>query len=350
MALPELLTSSGHPQIDQITQGVIGVYDLVFPERILGCYLQGSCADGHITALSDVDLAIVFRSELTETENTRVEQIRQACSQFSARRLDIGAFSEHTLLHADQLLFPQDELLAIYATSITRASRHVYGHDIRSLIPTIPIALFTRCLMHFPYPILAGQRGWVASLTFPLTYPAPNYMFYGYTQRKLRDSNGQMQPSTKRLVHSSLFMTTALVALLTHKQAGNGREAVQLYREHIGDHWSAFLDELISLCQNQWGYRVPDDVQGQQKLRTLCEQGLAFVNHFLVQYKAYLLSELQQPDPGIQRFTLQRLQQMIYPGSEVIEAIQPLTVSDTVLLRQDAIQALDCYRQQVCGR
>ncbi len=268
----------------------------------------------------------------------------------SPLRLDIGAFSEHTLLHADQLQFPQDELLAIYATSIKRASRHVYGHDIRRLIPIIPITLFTRCLMHFPYPILAGQRGWVPSLTFPLTYPELNDVFYGYTQRKLRDSNGQMQPSTKRLVHSTLFITTALVALLIHKQAGNGREAVQLYREHIGDQWCTFLDELTSLCQNQWGYRVPEDAQGQQKLRTLCEQGLAFVNHFLVQYKAYLLSELQQPDPGIQRFTLQRLQQMIYPGSEVIEAIHPFTMSDNVLLRQDAIQALDCYRQHVCGR
>lgn len=169
---------------------------------------------------------------------------------------------------------------------------------------------------------------------------------YGYTDRKLRDSNGRLQPSTKRLVHSSLFITTALVALLTHKHAGNGREAVQLYREYIGDQWSRFLDDLTSLCQNQWGYCVPGDVEDQQKLRVLCEQGLDFVNHFLVHYKAYLLSELQTSDPAIQRFTLKRLQQMIYPGREIMDVIQTFAMSDNALLQQEAVQALDCYRQR----
>jgi predicted nucleotidyltransferase len=75
MALPELLASTGNPQIDQIIQGVIRVFDLVFPSRILGCYLQGSCADGQITALSDIDMAIVFHGELTEAENTLFEEM-----------------------------------------------------------------------------------------------------------------------------------------------------------------------------------------------------------------------------------------------------------------------------------
>ncbi len=79
----------------------------------------------------------------------------------------------------------------------------------------------------------------------------------------------------------------------------------------------------------------------------LCEQGLAFVNHFLVYYKAYLLSELQKSDPAIQRFALKRLQQMIYPGPEVMDAIQSCTMSDNALVQQEAVQALECYRQQV---
>jgi hypothetical protein len=345
VALPELLASTGHPQIDQIIQGVIGVFELVFPDRLLGCYLQGSCADGQITALSDIDMAIVFHGELTEAENTLFEEMLRACYQISARRLDIGAFGERTLLHADQIQFPHDDLVAIYATSIKRIGRHVYGRDIRSQIPTVPITLFTRCVMHFPFPILASHRGHAATLTVPFTYPDPSNSFYGYTHRKLRDSNGWMQPSTKRLVHSTLFMTTALVAFRAHRHAGSGREAVRLYRQHIGDQWCTFLDELTSLCQNQWGYRVPEDAQGQQKLRALCEQGLAFVNHFLVQYKAYLLSELQQPDPVIQRFALERLQRIIYPESAVMDAIQSCTISDSSLVRQAAVQALAIYRQ-----
>jgi hypothetical protein len=347
MALPELLASTGHPQIDQIIQGVIGVFDLVFPNRLLGCYLQGSCADGQITALSDIDMAIVFHGELTAAESAHFDQILRACYQLSARRLDIGAFGERTLLHADQIRFPHDDLVAIYATTIKRVSRHVYGRDIRSQIPIIPITLFTRCVMHFAFPILASQRGHAATLTVPFTYPDPNDPFYGYTQRKLRDSNGWMQPSTKRLVHSTLFITTALVAFLAHRHAGSGREAVRLYHQYIGDQWGTFLDDLTSHCQHQWGYRVPEATHDQHKLREFCEQGLAFVNHFLAHYKAYLLSELQQPDPVIQRFALERLQRIIYPESAVVDAIQSCTISDTSLVQQAAVQALAIYRQYV---
>jgi hypothetical protein len=258
--------------------------------------------------------------------------------------LDIGAFGEHTLLHADQLQFPHDDLVAIYATSIKRVSRHVYGRDIRSQIPTIPITVFTRCVMHFVFPILASQRGHATTLTVPFTYPDPSDPFYGYTHRKLRDSTGWKQPSTKRLVHSTLYITTALVAFLAHCHAGSGREAVRLYHQHIGDQWGTFLDDLTSHCQHQWDYRVPEATHDQQKLRALCEQGLAFVNHFLAQYKIYLLSELQQPDPVIQRFALERLQRIIYPESAVMHAIQSCTISHASPVRQAAVQALAIYR------
>jgi hypothetical protein len=349
MALPELLATTGHPQIDQIIQGVIGVFELIFPDRLLGCYLQGSCADGQITALSDIDMAIVFHGELTETENTLFEETLRACYQISARRLDIGAFGERTLLHADQIQFPHDDLVAIYATSIKRISRHIYGRDIRSQIPTVPITLFTRCLMHFPFPILASHRGHAATLTVPFRHPDPSDPFYGYTQRKLRDSNRSMQPSTKRLVHSTLFITTALVAFLAHRHAGSGREAVRLYRQHIGDQWGTFLDELTSCCQHQWGYRVPEAVHDQRKLRDLCEQGLAFVNHFLAHYRAFLLTELRQPDPVIQQFALERLQRIIYPESAVMDAIQSCAISDTSAVQQAAVQALAIYRHSAAA-
>jgi hypothetical protein len=56
-----------------------------------------------------------------------------------------------------------------------------------------------------------------------------------------------------------------------------------------GDQWGTFLDEITSLCQNQWGYRVPEATLDQQKLRALCEQGLVFVNHFLARSCAHAL-------------------------------------------------------------
>src|SRR4051812_23507371 len=44
--------------------------------------------------------------------------------------------------------------------------------------------------------------------------------------RKLRDSHGSMHPSTKRLIHSTLYMTTALVAYRAQKHVRTQDRAV----------------------------------------------------------------------------------------------------------------------------
>lgn len=50
-----LLASSGNDQIDQITAGLIAIFETHFPNRIRGYYFQGSCADQATTSLSDID-------------------------------------------------------------------------------------------------------------------------------------------------------------------------------------------------------------------------------------------------------------------------------------------------------
>jgi hypothetical protein len=71
---------------------------------------------------------------------------------------------------------------------------------------------------------------------------------------------------------------------------------------------------------------------------------LAYANHYLVHYKAYLLDELQQSDPDIQHFALKRLQQIVYPDSDVMDMIQSFTMSDNILLQQEAARTLEIYR------
>ncbi|NJM09183.1 hypothetical protein HC891_27750 [Candidatus Gracilibacteria bacterium] len=60
---PALLHSSGDAQIDTIVGGFIAVLELLFPQRIASYALTGSCADGAATALSDIDMLVVFASE-----------------------------------------------------------------------------------------------------------------------------------------------------------------------------------------------------------------------------------------------------------------------------------------------
>jgi hypothetical protein len=55
------LHSTGNQQVDHILQGVIGLYEMIFPGRIRGYYLVGSYADGSAVAASDIDVEIWFK-------------------------------------------------------------------------------------------------------------------------------------------------------------------------------------------------------------------------------------------------------------------------------------------------
>jgi Nucleotidyltransferase domain len=79
-----LASSTGHPQIDEIIRGLIGIFEIAFPGRIRGCYLVGSYADGSAVALSDIDLRVVFKEGFADSaEEERVRQVRGYCRQIS---------------------------------------------------------------------------------------------------------------------------------------------------------------------------------------------------------------------------------------------------------------------------
>jgi hypothetical protein len=88
------------------------------------------------------------------------------------------------------------------------------------------------------------------------------------------------------------------------------------------------------LCRNQWHYRIPTGEKDRHRLTQLCEQALAFQNHFLGRYRSHLLAELCSATPDRQTFVAQRLAQIRYPGSEVVEAQQQLRNVDDTDLRQ----------------
>jgi predicted nucleotidyltransferase len=56
-----LASSTGDPRIDEIVQGIIGLFEIAFPGRIRGCYLVGSYADGTAVPLSDIDIRVVLK-------------------------------------------------------------------------------------------------------------------------------------------------------------------------------------------------------------------------------------------------------------------------------------------------
>jgi hypothetical protein len=305
-----LLASSGSEQIDQISTGIIAVLELHFPDRIRGYYFEGSCADGAITSLSDIDLAVVFRDQQTMVEQEDFATLTAACKRISPRNLDLSCIDEATVFQADQLRFQADWGPVLGAITLKCASLPIYGADIRQAIPFVPREVYTRTMMHFPYLVLAGQRKHPRPLPYPLDYPDSADEFFGYTGRLLRAPDGTLTPSTKRLVHASGFIATALVALETPVFVADKRTAIRAYRQHINDAWTDHLEAIQHYCRVEWGYRVPEASADRKVLRGLCEQELAFENFFLAIYQEYLRHEQHAEEEYARQIAKERLEQI----------------------------------------
>lgn len=305
-----LHTASGDAQIDQVTLGVVALLDLHFPQRIRSCYFTGSCADRALTPLSDIDFIVVFKDQLHDVEQRDFTALTTACKGISPRSLDISCMDEATVFHADQLQFSPNWRPVLGAVTLKSASTLAYGDDVRDSVPLVPHDVYTQTLMHFPYLVLHGQRGHPPQLPFPLTYPDPDDEFYGYTARRLRAADGTPVPSTKRLVHASGFIATALVTRHTPLYIADKRTAVTAYHTYINDAWTEHLTTIQQYCRVNWGYQVPQAPADRQLLRGVCERELAFENFFLAIYKAYLEQEQSRADEQARQFAQERLQQI----------------------------------------
>ena len=55
-----LTNSTGYSQVDQIIQGVIGIFERIFSDRIRSYYLLGSYANGTAISTNDYDQRAVY--------------------------------------------------------------------------------------------------------------------------------------------------------------------------------------------------------------------------------------------------------------------------------------------------
>jgi hypothetical protein len=88
------------------------------------------------------------------------------------------------------------------------------------------------------------------------------------------------------------------------------RIAITAYRQYINDRWADHLETIHTYCRVQWDYQVPEAAADRAILRELCQQELAFENHFLAIYKDYLRQEQTADDAVARQFAVERLQRM----------------------------------------
>ena len=318
-----LLESTGSLSADRLLKGVIGVFEQVFPDRVRGYFVRGSYASATSTEGSDLDMFVVFKDAFVEpAEAMKARDICGHCALLSPLLLEILVVSERLLQREDNL---------VIALQLKLASRPVFGQDIRPQLPDFQAEAYVRAVVdapYFNYTFPPQRRS--SPLTYPLGHIDPEGAFYGFDQWLIPGPDGVDIPSTKLLVATVGWTATALIALATGRYVRDKRACVDLYQQHVADQWTGLVVSVHELCRNRWHYRLPTGEGDRHRLRELCEQALAFQNHFLSRYRSYLLDELRCAAPHRQALAAKRLAQIRYPDSEVVDALHQLrNVDDT---------------------
>jgi predicted nucleotidyltransferase len=328
----ELRFSTENDLADEILGGVIGIWENIFPGRVSGYYLFGSYSTGTADASSDLDLAILFKDRFQDDAET--DQAQRLCERLEALNpaitVDMFYVSEDSVQQPDRVSV---------ALRLKRSSVLLYGEDTRHRIAAEPDERYVRDSMHIPYYSSRFGRPNQDVLTFPLDYPDPHGEFFGYDGWRL---DNRHRRGMKMLVVIVSRIATALVALRTGQYVGSKQESAQLYRTCINDEWADLVEQVYACCKTRWGYRIPRTLGDQAQLRALCQRALAFENHFFSLYQTYLVQELHCPERDNQLRAAERLGEIVYAASDVVETLQELAhlKSDDVELRQAAEAAL----------
>jgi len=283
-----LHTSTGNLRTDRMLQGIIGLCELAFPDRIHSYYLTGSYADGSAVPASDIDMYVLFKDDFrSRYEERQAWQIDTNCELLLSKRLDIVPWSAARVIHYGITEVKQVSLFKI-------GSVFLYGTDIREEIVLPPLEQYVRAAMHDPLRLMARLRQNANHLTFPLTYPDAEAPFYGY-DRPMYTGEAVDPVGTEDLMLLLTRIAAAVLALEAGQYVRNKHDTIRAYRVHINDQWTALLEEVNEYCRMQWHYRIPTEETDRRRLRNLCQQIVAFENAFLTHYKAFLLAELCHP-------------------------------------------------------
>jgi hypothetical protein len=323
-----LTNSTGIVQVDQILQGIIGLYQCVFPGYLRAYYVIGSYADRSTVPISDLDLAIVFAKPLTHDQLAQAHALKHHSALISPVRLDIGLTLEGHLSDIEQVLLKLGSLF-------------IYGDDLRESLVLPSIEAYRRDVTWSPYRFLGQVIREREVLAYPLTYPDAADPFYGYTRKRIESwYPAGVKYGTKELITGVTRTATALLALCANQYVGTKGASIRLYREHIGDEWAEYLETLYRKGKGEWQYAVPEDPADQALLRELCHRTLAFENHYFQHYQAYLLDLLQRTD-NERLFAAQRLAQIVYRDQAMIEALQASAHSAGAEVRTAVAHALE---------
>ncbi|GCE21261.1 hypothetical protein [Dictyobacter kobayashii] len=295
MASLTLAVSTGNQQVDAILTGTIGLLETILPGRIRAYYLHGSFYDHTGIETSDIDLFVVARENFSTAERTQIQQIMHYCALFSPFMAELNALDETSLLKNGHY-------------RIKSASNLVWGEDIREQLPVQSFEQYLQFYAAFPFIYSVNMLRNRDSIELPLAYPDPEGEFYGYDQALMPPQN-ERRRNIKKFVTNMCWIATLLIAWKAGKEVEGKQASIQLYRQYVNDEWSDFVEEVYSWGNQRWHYLIPEQPEERRRLRKLCQQALAFEQHYLDLYVRYLQAEIASVGPGA-RAAAQKLAQI----------------------------------------
>lgn len=296
----------GVPAIDNVLSQLVERYEARFPGRVRAYYLAGSYVDGKAVAGSDIDLYVLFKDAfLSDDEAEQAETLVLDCAELTPLRLDLSARSEAS--HAS--------LCSYTRVAIKQHSLLLYGEDTRATMSLPDHEEYRREATEMALEFLLRQRK-TGTLTYPLAYPDPTGLFFGYDQPQQLVRTDPAQPGIRLMFEIASRITTALLALKTESYISTKWEGVQTYRRLVNDEWTAFIEAMFEKGKLQWNYALPEGAEERAELRGLCERMLAFENHYLLVYHAYLLELLHSDEKDARQFAEWGFAQVKYNDAE----------------------------------
>ena len=345
----ELCTTSGIERIDNILRGLINLCEASFPARIRSYYLGGSYSDG--TAVghslspnsSDVDLFVIFRGTVKQAEHATFHSIITECQLNSPIQVDAHAYSEDDLLHQPR---PKATQTSFLNALIQVASVHVYGDDIRALLPLVPFSRYVldviesgvfhlsipRPRQHIAYPL-------VTPLVPPLAYPNPAGEFYGYD---IVPARPDAPHGTRVLVAITAWIATLILALETGRYAGQKSQCMRLCKEYLPNNKrTQLVTTIYDTCKGKWGYALPVSAADRELFCNLCHDTLSLENEYLQLSRNYILAQLHQGGTAEKQQATHILQSVAYRDNEIVAALKALANTTDEAVRTGATKALE---------
>jgi hypothetical protein len=292
MVTIQLANPTGNSRVDECLRAYIALIEVVFPRRMRAYYLLGSYADNTAVPTSDVDLFVVSKEPFDPAEHELYGHIAHQCSLLAGVLFQTGVVDE---AHLGGL------------PGLATSRLFVYGEDVGDRIPPLQPGDSVRKSLSSAVHVLCEVHDQSPPLAVPLTYPDPEGEFFGYERNGMPAPGGWNGPGTKKLINAVSMAAGALVAIHSGQAVVRRSDCVTMYRIHVGDVWSDFIELVCAFRTPETGYAMPVDGDNRKRLRRLCAEMPAFENQFFKQYREYLLAQLDSLDDVQKRWAVEQL-------------------------------------------